>query len=250
MKREQWYVSTIAADADELAERSGLGLEIAEFCTAWNMDERFSEVEEPVNAHLRAADRFCLHAPFNELFPAAIDPKAVELMHFRLNQAAELAERYGARRVIVHSGYLPVIYFKSWYTERAVLFFKAFLRDKPDDLLFLLENVLEDEPELLFEVVRQVNDPRLRLCLDIGHAHCESEIPVIEWLRRDADLIAHFHIHNNDRSWDLHRNIPEGTIDIGELLREADRLCPEATYTIETMEARASAEWLAENGFI
>ena len=38
---EKLYISTIAEDDAELAQKYGLGLEIAEYCTAWNMDEFF-----------------------------------------------------------------------------------------------------------------------------------------------------------------------------------------------------------------
>ena len=41
MKKDQLFLSTIAPDAAEEARRHGLGLEIAEYCTAWNMDEQF-----------------------------------------------------------------------------------------------------------------------------------------------------------------------------------------------------------------
>jgi sugar phosphate isomerase/epimerase len=37
--------------------------------------------------------------------------------------------------------------------------------------MFVLENVLEDSPDELIGIVQGVNDPRLRLCLDIGHAN-------------------------------------------------------------------------------
>lgn len=48
MKKEQLFLSTIADDAAETAKRYGLGLEIAEFCTAYSMDDRFDEVKPAV----------------------------------------------------------------------------------------------------------------------------------------------------------------------------------------------------------
>ena len=38
MERTQLYISTVAAGCDESARRHGLGLEIAEYCTAANLD--------------------------------------------------------------------------------------------------------------------------------------------------------------------------------------------------------------------
>ena len=43
----EFYLSTIDPNAHVTALRYGLGLEIAEYCTAWNMDEKFPEVDPP-----------------------------------------------------------------------------------------------------------------------------------------------------------------------------------------------------------
>lgn len=47
-----YYISTIAADAEKLARQHGLGLEIAEYCTAWNMDGKFGETDPAVRRKL------------------------------------------------------------------------------------------------------------------------------------------------------------------------------------------------------
>lgn len=48
MKKEQLLISTTASDADAVARQYGLGIEIAEYCTAWNMDEKFAETDATV----------------------------------------------------------------------------------------------------------------------------------------------------------------------------------------------------------
>ena len=72
--RERLYLSTIDPKAGDLARRYFLGVEIASFCTARNMDENLPETEEELNAPLAGISRRVLHGPFNELFPCAIDP--------------------------------------------------------------------------------------------------------------------------------------------------------------------------------
>ena len=79
MKKESCYLSTIASDAVETAKQYGLGLEIAEFCTAWNMDEKFHAVDPVVREKIADCPSTPLHAPFNELFPCAIDRRARSL---------------------------------------------------------------------------------------------------------------------------------------------------------------------------
>ena len=93
MERTQLYISTVAAGCDESARRHGLGLEIAEYCTAANLDSPTLGVAAAAARHRRAAERFVFHAPFNELCPAAIDPLAVELTRKRYRQALAAARR-------------------------------------------------------------------------------------------------------------------------------------------------------------
>ena len=66
MENHCFYLSTISADAADTARRYGLGLEIAEFCTACNMDERFSEMDAAVREKLAGIGRVTLHAPSSE----------------------------------------------------------------------------------------------------------------------------------------------------------------------------------------
>ena len=62
--------------------------------------------------------------------------------------------------------------------EQSVVFWREFLREIPAGITIALENVMEPGPEMLVEIVRQVEDPRLGLCLDVGHANSRvSETP-------------------------------------------------------------------------
>ena len=62
------------------------------------------------------------------------------------------------------------------------------------------------------DIVKGVDEPRLKLCLDVGHVNAYSKIPVTDWLENWAPYLSHFHIHNNDTSRDQHNPLHEGTI--------------------------------------
>ena len=249
MKRENVYISTTAPDASPFAKQYGLGIEIAEYCTAWNIDDEFTATDAAVREKLEGIERRVLHAPFNELFPCAIDRKARALAAERYRQAIDLAKTYGATKVVIHGGYNPWIYYPVWYTEQSVLFWKEFLKEDPG-VEIVLENVLETDPQWLLDIVKGVDDPRLKLCMDIGHVNAYSKIPLTDWLAGWAPYLSHFHIHNNDTSWDTHNPLMDGTIPMQEFLEEAYRLCTEATFTLELLEAEASVKWMAENELI
>ena len=249
MRKERIYLSTIASDAVRVAKEYGVNIEIAEYCTAWNMDEKFAGVDGVVKKKLEGIPGSTLHAPYNELFPCAIDLKARELAASRYRQAIELAKRYGSTKVIIHGGYNPWIYFPVWYVAQSIKFWKEFLEEDPG-VEIVLENVLEAEPGWLLDIVKGVNDPRLRMCLDIGHVNAYSEISVTQWLEISAPYISHFHVHNNDSSRDQHNALNEGTIPMKEFLLRAEKLCPDATFTMELMKDGPSMQWMAENGLI
>lgn len=247
MKKERLYLSTIDPNAHITAARHGLGLEIAEFCTAWNMDEEFEKTDRLVEEKSRGIGRFHLHAPFNELFPCAVDRKARRLAAERYRQAIELAKRYGAAKVIIHGGYHPLLYYPQWYHSESVAFWKEFLAEQPG-VEIVLENVMEETPEMLAQIIADVGSENLRMCLDVGHANAYSKIPMAQWLECCAPWISHFHIHNNDGSWDTHSPLEQGSIPLQELLARADVLCPNATFTLELTEGEPAVERLLQWG--
>lgn len=249
MNREKIYISTIATDALRVAKQYGFGIEIAEYCTAWNMYEKFAGVDGMVKKKLDGISRSVLHAPYNELFPCAIDPKARELAASRYRQAVDLAKRYGCTKVIIHGGFNPWIYFPVWYTEQSIIFWKEFLENDPG-VEIVLENVLEREPAWLLDIVKGVDDPRLGMCLDIGHVNAYSNIPVKDWLETCAPYTDHFHVHNNDGTRDQHNALNDGTIPMKEFLLRAEELRPNATFTMELMKDEPSIAWMAGNGLL
>ena len=250
MKREQLFLSTIDPNAGAAARELGLGVEIADYCTAMNMDVLLEQTRPVVDNQVRDVPNRVFHGPFNELFPCAIDPLARELAARRYLQAVEMAGEYGAKKLVFHGGYLPHVYYSCWYTEQSILFWKDFLKKIPEDVTLCVENVLESDPQWMAEIASGVDDPRFRLCLDVGHAHVCSEVPVEQWLETLAPWLGHFHIHNNDRSFDTHSPLDQGTIPMRQLLTRAAALCPDASCTLEVTDGRRGAQWLLRQGLL
>jgi sugar phosphate isomerase/epimerase len=250
--RDRVYLSTVSADAAPVAAEYGLGLELAEFCTASNMDVDFAQWDAAAREKMKSADRFILHAAFNELCPAAIDPLVLEVAKKRYDQAFALARGYGITRLVAHSGYMPFVYFKEYFVRRSVDFWRGFLSDKPAGLTVILENVLEDEPDMLIDIVKGVDDRRLRLCLDTGHANISKKgVTIEEWARKAAPYLGHAHLHNNNGWPDSHAPLGSGGMDMEALLRILICGAPDATLTLEIRDScRSSVEWLIEKGFL
>lgn len=250
MNSSFWYISTIAPDAGDIARKHDLGLEIAEYCTAWNMDDKFSETDNALKTTLEGVKSRVLHAPFNELFPCAIDPRARALARERYTQAIKLAKYYGADRVVIHGGYNPRMYYPVWYVEQSVIFWQEYMRGYDENILICLENVFEETPDMLLDIIKGVNDGRLGMCLDTGHVNAYSHVPAAKWLEMCAPVIYHYHIHNNRGDMDSHNAPGDGTLPMAELIDAAQALTPAATRTLEVLEAAPAAEWLIKNGYI
>ena len=247
MKKERLFLSTIADDAVQTAREFGLGVELAQFCLAENMDKTPPDVQASLDAALEVPRRV-FHAPFAELCPAAIDPLVRAVTRRRFLQAAALAKRYGAEKMVVHSGFIPLVYYPEWFAPRSAAFWREFLNDV-DGLILCVENVMETSPDALRQIAEQVNDPRLRICFDVGHAFCQSG-DLAPWLDALAPYSSHVHLHNNHGSSDEHLGLPDGTLDMAAVIRQLEALAPQATYTLEVRSARASVEWLLKEGLL
>ncbi len=250
MKREQLYLSTIDEKAHLLAKKYGLGLELAEFCTAWNLDEKREETDRIIAEKMPYTDRFVLHGPFSELFPCAIDPIVRKVAAYRYRQTMEAARALGIRKIVIHGGYNPKIYFPCWFIDQSVVFWKEFAKEIPAGMTICLENVMEEEPQMLASILEQVASPGLRMCLDVGHANTYSKRSIFEWLEHCASYIDHFHVHNNDTTVDAHSPLNLGTIPMAELLPAIEQTCPRATVTLELMEAESSVQWLMKENLL
>jgi len=241
-----------------LAKANGLGIEIAEFCISDNMDNSFEEVLPHVEYNASMAEDKSLHAPYNELYPMAIEPLVVEVAYKRYVQTLGYCKRFGAAKMVVHANYIEEEYFPVWFVNRHIDFWKRFLDENPlDGVTICVENVQENDPDLILDILKGVDHPGLRMCLDVGHANL-SNIAPDEWLRRCAPYISHYHLHNNygapkegRRSWgDKHLSLGDGIIDMKALLKLAEELTPNATAALESYEPEKCVQWLKDNGFI
>ena len=245
------HISTTADNAAYLARSHGLGVEIAEFCTADNMDAHFKEANIRTLENMQEIESFTFHAPFNELAPSAIDPLILEVTKKRYNQAFDIMHSYGINKMIAHSGYMPHVYYEQWFVPKSIAFWCEFLADKPDDFELYIENVLESSPDMLIKIAKEVNDKRLKLCFDAAHAAIMGpEIPATQWVKRAMPYLGHVHLHNNFGEFDTHNALGDGNIDMAELIRLIAQESPSTTFAIESIDAESSIKWLAEHTFI
>lgn len=243
------HISGMDSRAPALARQWRLGLETIAFSYAPMLDE--PSTLPRARQEIQGIRQLWLHAPFAELIPCAIDPLVRDTAMHRFRQALSAAQALGIRRMVFHGGFIPHVYYPEWYVEQSVLFWREFLREVPADITLALENVMEPSPETLMSIAAQINDPRLGLCLDVGHANtCVSETPPADWIAPMAPWLRHVHLHNNRGDTDLHDPLDTGTIPMAQVIDAVLRDAPGATFTIENQAALPSLRWLAARGYI
>ena len=260
--RDDWdfdtntYTIHYTHNTSAVAQKYGLGLELAEFCISENCDDP-SRIIDFFEENVNAVKDHIFHAPYNELFPHAIEPAIARVAAERYDQSYKLCLKYGVEKMVVHANYVPTLYFPSWFIPQQIKFWKQFLEEHPGNTQIVIENVMESLPYLITDIVKGVDDERFRMCLDLGHANLHHEKTLDEWLEECAPYISHLHIHNNDGpsdgiagTGDFHRALGNGIIDYDRLLKKADSLIGDLTASVESYELEESAKWLVDHGFI
>ena len=254
--RERLFIATFSGGALETIKENKLNMEINHTCISEDLDpENRSRLLGEIHGDIlkSGARRLLLHGPFTEIIPAAIDSKAREFALERLEQSYQVASETGAEAMIVHTGYIPFMYFKEWQAEKSAVFWQKFMSDKPADFRLYVENVLEDEPYMLADMMKQIEDPRIGICMDVGHALAagHSSVPIETWIEVLGPYIGHFHIHNNGGDSDTHRPLGEGILDFNSIFTAAAAHCrPDVTFTIESRECAPSVKWLIDKGYL
>lgn len=225
----------------KLCENNDLGIEIQGFSNPY-IDNKNELKAKYLENLIRINKGRSYHAPYWDL---NLGTKIVELQEAMLkihNDAYNIAKELGCTEMVIHSNYRPGTDWYDGWIKRAKDFLDKFLSDKDDSITICIENQFESDSELLLKLIDEVNDDRVKICLDIGHANANSNIQVEEWIKTLKDRIIYYHLHNNHGKQtivgynkdDEHLGINNGTIDIEKVLKIAEEYTPNAIWNIES----------------
>jgi sugar phosphate isomerase/epimerase len=83
----------------------------------------------------------------------------------------------------------------------------------------MLVDTLIRYDDLLNELAsRRVDVSQLRLTIDIGHLHCQGEVPIADHIITYGDRLANVHIEDMRRGIHEHLMFGEGEIDFGPVI--------------------------------
>lgn len=239
--------------------------EIALICKQYNLSvsvDTFSETDifdvysKEVNRTLKNysdVNIVYMHGPYRDLCLESKDKLIQSVTMNRFEYAYRISRLLKCSDIIFHHGYIPGTSLPSMWVKRVKLFFHEFLSDKDDNITFYIENQFEHIPDLIAEVISEVNDSRLKMCLDVGHANCNSKTSVTNWIEQLNDNIGFVHLNNNNGLLDQHLDFLSGSIDFNEVCSALEKYVPSCIWAIETNNVNnteKSIQWLIENQYI
>jgi sugar phosphate isomerase/epimerase len=68
--------------------------------------------------------------------------------------------------------------------------------------------------------MEQIGSDNFGVCFDTGHCNLFSSVALEKWLKELKAYIVELHLHDNDKSADLHYPIGDGTFDFDTLFSE------------------------------
>ncbi|NLY45471.1 MAG: sugar phosphate isomerase/epimerase [Tissierella sp.] len=235
-----------------LCKKYGVSVNIDTFSNTETYDIYPEEVNKNLSRYLEVKIA-SIHGPYKDLCLGSSDKLIKSATMARFEYTYQISRLLGCPNIILHHGYIPGTSYPSSWVKRAKSFFYEFLYNKNHNINIHIENQFERTPDLLSEVVYTVNDSRLKICLDVGHANCNSKTSVIDWIEQLNDKISFVHLHNNNGLTDQHLDFTNGTINFKEICFALEKHAPNCIWGIETNnldDTEKSIQWLIDNHYL
>lgn len=161
-----------------------------------------------------------------------------------MRRSLEAAHALGAKKVVLHPSMVGGMgaFVPATAKGHAFEFFAQIVADAEElQMTVCLENMFPRNrigvtPEDLGEIFTAF--PSLRLTLDTGHAHIDSEgnSRLLQLVDRFADRLGHLHFSDNRGKRDDHLAVGRGTVNFKELVRRLKKIGYDDTLTLEIFE--------------
>ncbi len=209
-----------------LANSHSIGLELQEFSNVPDLLD--GEWREQVKRYRRVMGSFAgelaIHGSFMDMFPGSPDRRVAALARERFHTNLLIAAELGAGIANFHVNYMPQIddpaYLPGWI-ERQIAFWRSMATEaEPLGVRMVLENMWEPDPALIERIVKAVDSPFVRSCIDVGHAQLYSTLPLAEWIAALQPYLTYVHLHNTDGQKDNHLPFDTGVLDMHHVLNQ------------------------------
>lgn len=239
----------------QLAQEYNLGLELMIFAYPdvldgdWRLTlAQYKEIVKQVPGAIT------LHGPFMDMVSGSPDPRVNAVCVQRYSHTIHIAGELGAKRVVFHANFIGALhnrFYRDGWHKRNVEFWQPLAEHaQRNGVVIALENMWEFDPTIIGDVLRGVDHPHLRACLDVGHAHLfgDARFSFGQWLGEFQPWLAEVHMNNNNGIIDEHHGFdwPEGVLDYAVLLGQIRATRPDVDMVLEmdaVQDMRASLHY-------
>lgn len=185
-----------------------VGIEIQDFVQPELLDGDYMERVKLYKEKLKSFDNpIAIHGPFLDLKPASPDLEIRRVSIEKYRKALIVAKELRADYIVFHSQINP------WINEPSIRKLNNEMqRDFWNDILdeidykgtIIIENVFENDPILIKELLETIDRPNIKICLDIGHSKLGCSSGLKYWIYELRDYIEYVHLHWNEGKYDSH----------------------------------------------
>lgn len=226
----------------DLALEYELGIEAMAFAYPDVLDGNWKHTLATYRTLLRPVPGpITLHGPFLDMVGGSPDDRINQVCSQRYQHAIHIAAELGAELVVFHANFIGSLHniaYRSGWHERNIIFWRPLAEYAEEHgVLIAMENMWEFEPGIIADLLRDIDHPNLRACLDIGHAHLfgDDQYTLQDWLDTMAPWLIHTHMNNNNGIIDEHYgfNWEHGVLDYHQVLKQVRALNPQPNIVLE-----------------
>jgi len=178
------------------------------------------------------------HGPFIDTIHYSTDPEIREVARIRYLRAFDIAEAVGAKYVLFHSQFNPVIRvpaYKRIYHDENLRFWPELIEEAENRRIpIYIENMFDDSPEPLTRLAEAFDAQHFNICLDVAHAVIHSTLPPADWIDAYRPYLRHVHLNDCHGSMDDHLGLGQGVLDVPSIIALLRRTRLPLTYALET----------------
>ncbi len=177
--------------------------------------------EEKIKQHKKLIENFkgriSIHGPFIGIRYTYNDYLLKEAVKKRMQMTYEMAKELKPEILVLHSGISEDI--KKWklqklWLEETTNFWKEEIKKyEKEKIKIVVENLVEEIPDILIELCDGINSDFFALCLDTGHMNVFSKLPPSDWVKKMGKRLQYVHLHDNNGESDEHLPVGKGNID-------------------------------------
>jgi sugar phosphate isomerase/epimerase len=180
-----------------------------------------------------------LHGPFMDLSPGGVDRRIKEVTFDRFLKTIELARFFRPRIIVFHPGYERWKFdgnVKLWLESSLQTWRPLVMEAEEMGVTLAVENVFEESPDSIKNLLEEIHSPRFRFCFDTGHHNVFAKTPLTIWMEALGGFLSEVHLHDNHKEMDEHLPMGEGGFDFNQFFALLSQLSLNPLYTIEPHE--------------